>query len=88
MTSACFILGKRKFFPFINHLVRGNQFSEKDKVHEHMQMPLLPRRRAKGDLACCFHTVLQVFELRFLQKICYFDGKEWLIKDGDITDLN
>ena len=51
-------------------------------MHEHIQESLLLGRRTKGNLACCFRSFLQVFERGFLQKISYFDGKEWPIKTG------
>ena len=51
-------------------------------MHEHIQESLSLERSTKGNLAWCFHSFLQVFERGFLQKISYFDGKEWPIKAG------
>ena len=31
-------------------------------MHEHIQVSLLVERKAKGNLACCFHSFLQIFE--------------------------
>ena len=49
-------------------------------MHEHIQESSLLGRRTKGNFACCFRSFLQVFEREFLQKISYFDGKEWPIR--------
>ena len=49
-------------------------------MHEHIEESLLLGRRIKGNLAWCFHSFLHIFERGFLQKISYFDGKEWPIK--------
>ena len=43
-------------------------------------------RRTKGNVAWCFHSLLQVFERGFLQKISHFDEKEWPIKAMSITE--
>ena len=51
-------------------------------MHEPMQESLLLGRRTKGKLAWCFRSLWQVFERGFLQKISYFDGKEWPINVG------
>ena len=57
-------------------------------MQEHIQESLLSGRRTKGNFACCFRLFLQVFERGFLQKISYFDGKDWLIKTEQITEPN
>ena len=67
--------------PSVNNLFRGILFSREDKIHEHIHESLLGRR-TKGNLACCFHSFLQVLERGFWQKISYVDGKEWTIKVG------
>ena len=61
------------------NLFRGIQFSQEDKIHEHIQVSSLLGRRTKGDLAWFFHSFLQVLERGFLQKVSYFNGKEWLV---------
>ena len=43
---------------------------------------MIARKGKKENFACGFHSFLQVFERGFLQKISYFDGKEWPIKAG------
>ena len=48
-------------------------------MHEHSQESVLLGWGTNGNLAWCFHSFLQVFERGSLQKISYFDGKEWLI---------
>ena len=58
---------------FVNNLFRGIYFSHEDKIHEHIQKSLLLGRRTKGNLAWCFHSILQVFERGYLQKISYLD---------------
>ena len=84
MTSACFSMCyplRRMKNSSINNLFRGIPFSQQDKIHEHIQVSLsLGRRAVKGNLACCFHSFLQVFKRGFLQKISHFDGKEWPVK--------
>ena len=37
-------------------------------MHEHIQVSLLLGRRAKENLTCCFHSVLQAFERESQQK--------------------
>ena len=69
-------------------MLRGIPFSHEDKIHELIQESLLLGRRTKGNFACCFRSFLQVFEMGFLQKISYFDGKERPIKAGKITEPN
>ena len=79
--STCFRFGWLKSLPpSVNNLFRGSPFSQEDKIYEHIQESLLVGRRTKGNFACCFRSFLQVFERGFLQKISYFDGKEWPIK--------
>ena len=43
-------------------------------------------RGTKGNLAWYFNSFLQVFERGFLQEISYFNGKEWPIKAGWISE--
>ena len=71
----------------MNNLFRGIPFSQEDEALEHMQVPLLLGRRTKRNLACCFHSFLEVFERGFLQKISHFDGKEWPIKADKLLRL-
>ena len=74
----CFRFGRLKSLPpSVNNLFRGISFSHEDKIHEHIQESLLLGRRTKGNFACYFRSFLQVFERGFLQKISYFDGKEF-----------
>ena len=68
--------GLKSLSPGVNNLLRGNPFSHEDKIHEHVQESSLLGRKTKGNFACCFRSLLQVFESGFLQKISYFDGKE------------
>ena len=72
--------------PGVNNLFRGIPFSQGDEKHEHTQESLLLGRKTKGNLAWCFHSFLQVFARGVLQKISYFDGKEWPIKARWITE--
>ena len=75
----CFRFGGLKSLPLcVDDLFRRIPFSHEDKIHEHIKESLLPGRRTKGDLACCFRSFLQIFERSFLQKISYFLG----IKQG------
>ena len=79
----CFLFDELKSLPpGVNNSFRGIPFSHEDKMHEHIQESLLSGRRTKGNFPCCFRLFLQVFERDFLQKISYFDGKEWPIKAG------
>ena len=71
----------------MNNLFRGIPFTHEDKIHELIQESLLLERRTKGNLASRFHSILQVFERGFLQKISYFDGKEWPIKAGTVFNI-
>ena len=72
----------------MNNWFSGIPFSHEDKVHEHIQKSLLLEGRTKGNFACCFCSFLQVFERGFQQKISIFDGKERLIKAGEVTEPN
>ena len=47
-------------------------------MDEHIQVVLLLGRRTKGNLACCFHSFLQVIR-GFLQNVSHLDVKEWFI---------
>ena len=40
-------------------------------MHELIQMSSLLGRRTKGNLASCFHSIWQIFEKGFLQKISH-----------------
>ena len=68
-----------KSSPSVNDFFTGIPFSHEDKIHEDVQESLW---RTKGNFACCFHSFLEVFERGSLQKISYFDEKEWPIKAG------
>ena len=76
MTSKALLRRLKSLFSSVNNLFGGIPFSEEDKIHEHIQVSLLPGRTTKENLAWCFHSFLKVFERAFLQKISYFDGKE------------
>ena len=65
----------------MNKLFRKFPFSHEDKIHEHIQESLSQGRRTKRNLSWCFHSFLYMFERGFLQKISYFEGKEWPIDD-------
>ena len=45
----------------MNNLLMGIQFSKEDKIHQHMQVSLLPGRRRKENLACRFHSFFAAF---------------------------
>ena len=68
--------------PCVNNLFRASPFYQEEKIHEHIQVSFVLRRRTKGNLAWCFHSFLQVFKRSFLEKISFFNGKEWQIKTG------
>ena len=75
----CFPFDRLKSLPFgVNNLFRGIPLSHEDKIHEQTQESLLLGRRTKGNLACCFHSLLQVFE----REISCFDGEELSITAG------
>ena len=46
----------------MNNLFKGISFSQEDKIHAHIQMSLLMGKGTKGNIACCFHSFLQVFQ--------------------------
>ena len=61
----------------MKNLFRGIPFSQEDEIHEHIQMSIFLGRRAKGNLACCFHSSLQVVEWDFQRK-----SSIWLVRNG------
>ena len=68
----------------MNNLFRGIPFSQEDEIHEHIQVSLLTMKENNGKSFLCFHSFLQ----GLLEKISHFDGKEWPIKAGQVTEPN
>ena len=76
--STCNSLGGIKSICPQYELVNSGRFDfpKRNKIRERSQISRLLGRRAKGNLARCFHSFLHVFKKGFLQKISHFDEKE------------
>ena len=63
----------------MNISLMGIPFCQEEEIHEHFQVPLLLRRRTKGNLAG--------FEKGFLQKIFDLTGRNGRLKPGKSLNL-
>ena len=61
---------------------RGIPFSQEDEITCTHANVVIASKETKENIACCFHSFLQVFERGLMQKISHFDGKELPIKAG------